>query len=68
MVHQVAVRMPLEAMVEKCSNLWAVARFKKDVEQLPFPIVESSAVDMDVDAGIGPCLENDKLPPSANGV
>ena len=75
-VHQVAVRIPLDEVVESCSNRTAATRFKEEVEQLPVfedestatLEDESTAVVDDLAAGTGPCLENDKLPPAPNDV
>ncbi|CAL8469777.1 g9319 [Coccomyxa elongata] len=51
-VHQVAVRILVEEIVKICSKPATAARFTEEVEHLAFPEDESSAVAMDVDAGI----------------
>ena len=58
-VHQFAVRIPLEEVVKGCSNKTAAAKFKEDVEELPPPedMYESSEDGMDHDAGASLSLD-----------
>ncbi len=56
-VHQVAVRIPLEEIVKICSKPATAARFTEEVEHIAFPEDEFSAVAMDVDAGASPFLD-----------